>query len=143
MIPKSRKDLSFPQNHRLISILSTMGKTVDRINMKSRLKTFSEDQQILLEKPVCLTERTWNGTTGRQSGRIPEKGPGRGRPGRGQSVGLSLEGWSHSQADPERVPRCLIHLLESNHRDRTFQVRIKETKSSTRTADASVPQGTV
>jgi hypothetical protein len=148
LFPKAGKDLKKPENHRPISLLSTLAKLFEKIIL-TRLLHYIQEKDIYL--PEQFGFRAKHATTHQllrvanmiNHGFNTNKATG--------IVFLDVakafdrvwhNGLIHKLIALD-IPPYLIHILDSYLKDRAFKVSINEQLSSLRPIAAGVPQGSV
>jgi len=148
MIPKPGKNHSLTENYRPIHLLPTVAKVVERI-IKSRLEEYIEDHNILPEHQFAF--RRGLGTE-LQALRVVETiKEGFQKKDITGAVLLDVQKafdrvWREAliyKMIDLGIPRRFIKITDSFLQGRTFQIKIDQSRSTTRNTEAGVPQGAV
>lgn len=148
-IPKPGKDHKLPENYRPISLLSTLGKTLERVIHSRITESLMTDGTIRLEQFGFQKKLSAE----LQVLRVVEHVAA--NLNLSKSTAAVFLDWekAYDKVWPDKliqkmvthstIPDCYVHLIDSFLQDRTVFVTIEGKRSSRRTLAAGLPQGSV
>ncbi len=147
LLPKSGKNLTFPQNWRPISLLPTLGKLLEIVFLE-KLKEITEENNLLPDEQFGFRSHL---STELQLARITQEiTDGFNKK---EITGMILldvekafdkvwhEGLLYKLHKNQSIPPNFTHFIKQFLNERKFQVRVNNSTSTTRPIEAGVPQG--